>query len=187
MNLDIQQCLAILKKGGVILYPTDTIWGLGADGAQALAIDKIIKLKQRSKNKSMILLFASWEQVERCFGKIKELVDLAKNYQDKPTTFVFFPKKNPYPYLTAIDGSVAIRITAEKFSKSLCLKLNSPLISTSANLTGKNSPIAFTDISPIIKQGVDYIVKYRQKDHKPSSASRIIKLTSTGETIILRD
>ena len=184
---EIQKCLSVLKTGGIILYPTDTIWGLGCDATQPLSIAKIQQLKNRPNNKSMILLFANWIQVADYFGDLGKLPTIAKQYTDRPTTFVFYPITNDYPYLLAPDGSIAIRVTAESFSQQLCLALNAPLISTSANLTDQPAPHIFADIDEQIKQGVDYIVNYGQQVTQPIPASRIIKYITNQPLTIIRD
>lgn len=182
---EIRNTLEVLKNGGIILYPTDTIWGLGCDATNREAVKRIYEIKKRADNKSMLVLLddagklASYADVPDI---ALDLVEIA----DKPTTIIYPGAKRLAPNLIAEDGTVGIRITNEEFTKSLLFRYNKPIVSTSANISGEPSPRFFDEISEEVKNAVDYIVCYRQNDHKPTSPSSIIKLGMGGEIEIIR-
>lgn len=182
---EIRNTLEVLKNGGIILYPTDTIWGLGCDATNLEAVKRIYEIKKRADNKSMLVLLddagklASYADVPDI---ALDLVEIA----DKPTTIIYPGAKRLAPNLIAEDGTVGIRITNEEFTKSLLFRYNKPIVSTSANISGEPSPRFFDEISEEVKNAVDYIVCYRQNDHKPASPSSIIKLGMGGEIEIIR-
>lgn len=183
---DIRNCVETMRKGGVILYPTDTIWGLGCDARNAEAVKRIFNIKKRMSDKSMLLLVDSISSLERIVTDIPEaaeqLIDVAVN----PLTIIY-DHAIPFPEgVTAADGSVGVRITKEKFSNSLCKALRSPLISTSANVSGQKTPRCFSEITQDIIDQVDYVVKYRQDDSDKPSPSNIIKVTSSNVIKIIR-
>ncbi len=182
---EIGRTLEVLKKGGVILYPTDTIWGLGCDATNAEAVRRIYEIKRRPDRKSMLVLLedagkiASYADVP---GIALDLIEVA----DKPTTIIYPNARRLAPDLLAEDKTIGIRITREEFTRSLLARFNRPLVSTSANISGEPSPRFFDEISSTICQAVDYIVDYRRNDHRPSSPSSIIKLGMRGEVEIIR-
>jgi L-threonylcarbamoyladenylate synthase len=183
---DIKEALSVLKNGGIILYPTDTIWGIGCDACHEEAVKKVYELKKRIDSKSMLILM---DDVGRLFAYVREIPEIAYELieaSEKPLTLIYPGGRNLAPSLLAEDGSIGIRITKDPFCKDLIKKLNKPLVSTSANISGMPSPSVFNEISEEIKSGVDYIVKWRQDDKVKASASSIIKIDKGGLFRILR-
>lgn len=183
---DMKQAIDTLRKGGIILYPTDTVWGIGCDAANSEAIERIFKLKQRSEAKSMIVLVGSEAQLE---SAVIDMPDVAWQLIDaavRPTTIVYDNVAGIAPELKAEDGSVGVRLSNERYSKELCKRLRRPIVSTSANISGEKTPQIFDEISETIKSGVDYIAYYRQDDRTKSEASNIIKIKNNGEVKIIR-
>lgn len=172
---DIQNCLRVLRTGGTILYPTDTVWGLGCDATNASAVEKIYRLKKRDDSKALIVLAAT----ERDIMQYTASVDLSLfDYLDtrvKPTTVIYGHGLGFAENLTATDGSIAIRICKDDFCKALIKRFGKPIVSTSANISGEPTPGNFAAISNEIKAGVDYIVSHRQNDNEPAQPSSIIK------------
>lgn len=185
-NNDLREALECLRKGGVILYPTDTIWGIGCDARNTEAVKRIYELKKRADSKSMLVLVNNEAALERITDDVPdvawELLEAAIN----PMTVIFDGAKNVSPELIADDGSLGIRITKERFSNELCRRLGAPVVSTSANISGEKAPASYSEISDDIKQGVDYIVNYRQDDKSPQTPSNIIKLGKEGTVKIIR-
>ncbi len=183
---DIKNACKIMMQGGIILYPTDTIWGIGCDATNEEAIRKVYEIKQRSDSKAMLVLTDSFTKVNFYVDDLPDvaydLVDLAT----KPLTIIYSKARNLAPNLLAEDGSVGIRVTSEMFSQALCRQFRKAIVSTSANVSGQPSPTCFADISDDIKQKMDYIVKYKQDDASPAKPSSIIKLTNKGEVTIIR-
>jgi L-threonylcarbamoyladenylate synthase len=185
MHDDIKNALDVLKSGGIILYPTDTIWGIGCDATNVDAVRKIYKLKQRDDSKSMLVLMDNPALLDR----YAEVPDVAWDLIDVATTplTIIYPKaKHLAENLIAEDGTIGIRITNEEFTRKLLQRFHRPIVSTSANISGEKSPAFFDEISEEIKKNVDYIVEYRQDDHTPSKPSSIMKLGAGGEIEILR-
>lgn len=183
---DMKRACEVLRAGGLILYPTDTVWGIGCDATNEEAVRKVYALKQREDSKAMLVLVDNAVKVEFYVKEVPpvawDLLEVATN----PLTIIYSGARNLAPNLLAEDGSVGIRVTEEEFSKQLCFRFRKAIVSTSANISGEPSPKNFAEISEAVKQGVDYIVGYRQNDkqkHKPSS---IIKLGPTGELKIIR-
>ena len=172
---EIRKTLGILKNGGVILYPTDTIWGLGCDATNPEAVKRIYDIKKRA-DAGKIASYADVPDIAL------DLIEVA----DKPTTIIYPGAKRLAPNLIAEDGTIGIRITREEFTRSLIFRYNKPIVSTSANISGEPSPHFFGEISEEIKNAVDYIVDYRRNDHKPAAPSSIIKLGMGGEIQIIR-
>lgn len=186
MDNDIEQCLKTLNKGGLILYPTDTIWGIGCDATNVKAIDRIFKLKKRNDKKAVIVLVADERDILQYVANPDFRIFDYLNQATKPTTVVYEGAIGLANNITGEDGSVAIRICYDIFCRKLIKRLRKPLVSTSANLSGQPSPGIFADISKNIVKGVDYIVEYRQDDTVPAVASSIIKLNKDGSIITLR-
>lgn len=187
MNDDIKKAFEVLVSGGLILYPTDTIWGIGCDATNEKAVDKVYKLKERIDSKALITLLDSPAKLNYY---IEEMPDVAWDLielSEKPLTIIYDNARNVAANLIADDGSLAIRITKERFSNELCKRFRKALVSTSANISGELSPANFSEISDEIKNGVDYIVQYRQDDTTKAKASSIIKLGKTGEVKIIRE
>jgi L-threonylcarbamoyladenylate synthase len=186
MEEDLKQTLTIVRQGGIILYPTDTLWGIGCDATQPEAVRRIYALKQRSDTRSMLVLIDSPEYlthyVERLPDAATDLVTLSA----KPLTIIYSGAKNVAPQLIADDGSLGIRVTREAFSQQLCRRLKKPLVSTSANISGRPAPASFAEIDNEILRGVDYVVRYRQQEKQPCQASSILRLTTDGIVTIIR-
>ena len=186
MNEDIKKALEVLKEGGIILYPTDTIWGIGCDATNEEAVEKIYEIKKRDKNQSMLILLDNPGKLQAYIQDVPDiawdLIDLA----DKPLTIIFDDAKNLAPNLINSDGSIGIRVTTESFSQQLCMRFRKPIVSTSANIAGQEAPQNFNEIDPEIIDMVDYVVKYRQDEQYKQTASSIIKLGSNGQIDIIR-
>lgn len=186
-NSDLDEAVRIMRQGGIILYPTDTIWGIGCDATNSNAVKKIYDIKQRSDSKAMLVLT---DHDCKLPGLMREVPELAYSIIDmaiRPVTIIYPDARNIAPELIASDGSVGIRITKEEFSNTLCNKMRVPIVSTSANISGHPSPQFYHEIEDEIKSRVDYIVKYRQEDLTPSLPSQIIKLGVNGEVKVIRE
>jgi L-threonylcarbamoyladenylate synthase len=180
---DIDQCLLVLKAGGLILYPTDTVWGIGCDATNA-AVDKVYQLKKRSDEKAMIVLVADERQVLQYVALPDlQVFDYLEEVK-KPTTVIYEGAIGMADNLVAADGSVAIRICNEEFCRHLIKRFRKPIVSTSANISGESAAKLFTGISNEIKNGVDYIVNYRQDDTTVAAPSSVIKWNNSVVTII---
>lgn len=186
MEKDLQQALAVLKAGGVILYPTDTIWGIGCDASNEEAVQKVIALKNRPAEKSFIVLL---EDLNKIVLHVRDVPEVAWNiveYAEKPLTVIYPEGQKVAPSVLNADKSIAIRVTKDPFCKQLIRKLNKPLLSTSANISGAPSPVLFDDIAPELLKGVDYVVNHRQNDLTKNPPSTIIRLGLKGEIQFLR-
>jgi L-threonylcarbamoyladenylate synthase len=184
---DIDEALKVLRSGGVIVYPTDTIWGIGCDATNAKAVKRVYEIKQREDSKSMLVLLAEPGLIPSYVDDVPEvawdLVELAV----KPTTIIYDKAKNLAANLVASDGSIGIRITREEFTSMLLERFRKPIVSTSANISGQPSPKSFSEISEEIKLKVDYVVKFRQEEETNPAPSSIIKLGSGGLVKIIRE
>jgi len=187
MRQAINDALSHLQKGDNILYPTDTIWGIGCDATDSIAVEKIFNLKNRPNSKSMIIFLASINQIERYTDDVPEVVYDLFELATKPTTIILPGAKNIAPQLKAEDGSIAIRIPNDPFCQNLLQRFKKPIVSTSANISGAFTPSNFIEISEEIKNEVDHIVNWRQDDLSPSSPSSIIKIGKGNEIKIIRD
>lgn len=186
MTEDIQQCLKVLEEGGLILYPTDTIWGIGCDATNEKAVTKVYELKKREDEKSMIVLLADEKDILQYVAHPHpEIFDYIKK-AEKPTTVIYEGAIGLAQNLINKDGSVGIRIVKDTFCKQLIKRFRKPIVSTSANISGMLSPSLFTEISPVIKNGVDYIVQHRQNEIKTGTPSTIIKWNVDGSLSVLR-
>lgn len=183
---DIRRAVEVMNKGGVILYPTDTIWGLGCDATNADAVRRIYEIKQRTDAKALISLVDSETKVQFYVKEVPEVAWDVMELSERPMTVVFDGGRNLAPNLLAEDGSVAIRITKEAFSKELCMRMKRAVVSTSANISGQPAPRCFSEISEEIKGAVDYICTSRQDEPPTQTASSIIKLGAGGEVTIIR-
>jgi L-threonylcarbamoyladenylate synthase len=183
---DIRECLEVLRKGGIILYPTDTIWGVGCDATNDTAVAKVFQLKRREMAKSMIVLVQDVEELKRYVQDIPEpALKLIAN-PPNPTTLIFENGRNVAEKVINKDGTIAIRVVADPFCIQLIKTFGKAIVSTSANISGNVAPSNFNDISDEIKNGVDYIVKHRQKDRGIRQSSTIIKFGKDGKPEILR-
>ena len=187
---DIKQAVETMRKGGVILYPTDTVWGIGCDATNAEAVKRVYAIKQRDDSKALICLVDSDARMQRYFRNVpdvaRQLVDSLKESDAKPTTLILDGAINLAENLIADDGSVGIRITNEPFSKELCFRFQKAIVSTSANISGEPAAQNYGDIDPRILEAVDYVCWSRRQEHKPHTPSSIIKLKENGEVIIIR-
>ncbi|MDY4557829.1 MAG: L-threonylcarbamoyladenylate synthase [Alloprevotella sp.] len=183
---DIRQAVEVLNRGGIILYPTDTIWGIGCDATNAEAVKRVFEIKQREDAKALITLVDSEAKVQ---AYVREMPDVAWDLMevaDSPLTIIYDGARNLAPNLLAEDGSVGIRVTHETFSNYLCLRFKRPIVSTSANLSGQPSPRCFADIAPEIVAAVDYVCTSRRQETVCPSPSHIIKLGVGGEVKVIR-
>ena len=186
---DIRRAVETLRKGGVILYPTDTVWGIGCDATNAEAVKRVYEIKQRDDSKALIYLVDSDARMQRYVRQVPDVAwQLIDSLQDggKPTTLILDGAVNLAPNLIADDGSIGIRITQEPFSKELCYRFQKALVSTSANISGEPAAQNYCDIDPKIVEAVDYVCWSRRQEHKPHTPSSIIKLGLDGEVTIIR-
>ncbi|MDR1201925.1 MAG: threonylcarbamoyl-AMP synthase [Tannerellaceae bacterium] len=183
---DLIKACDIMQAGGVILYPTDTIWGIGCDATNEKAVQRIYELKQRVDNKAMLVLIDNPIKLERYVENIPEIAWELIEVTNQPLTIIYSQGRNIALNLLADDGSIGIRVTNEDFSRRLCERFRKPLVSTSANISGEPSPSNFKEISDAIKEGVDYIVQYRQDDMSKAKPSSVIKLGDGGLFQIIR-
>ena len=187
---DIRQAVETMWKGGVILYPTDTVWGIGCDATNAEAVKRVYAIKQRDDSKALICLVDSDARMQRYFRNVPDvawqLIDSLKEGDAKPTTLILDGAINLAENLIADDGSVGIRITNEPFSKELCYRFQKAIVSTSANISGEPAAQNYGDIDPRILEAVDYVCWSRRQEHKPHTPSSIIKLKENGEVEIIR-
>ncbi len=186
MKKAIDSALETLKSGGIILYPTDTIWGIGCDATNTEAVEKIFRIKQREDSKSMLLLVDNECKISSYVDSVPEIAYDLIELSDKPLTIIYSGAKNISDKLIAEDNSIGIRVTKEEFSNTLCKRFKKPIVSTSANISGEPSPGSFNDISEEIKNSVDYIVEYNQEINIKQVPSGIIKLGNDGTIKIIR-
>ena len=194
---DLQEAVRVLRAGGIIVYPTDTVWGIGCDATNAEAVARIYALKQREDSKSMLVLLDSAAKLNYYITDIPEAADMLLGLMDegvkglmeesqKPLTIIYPNARNLAPNLIAEDGSIGIRITNEAFSKALCAQLKHPIVSTSANISGHPTARFFAEIEQEILDGSDYICHFRRDDDCPAEPSSIIKINSDGSFKIIR-
>ncbi|MEO9023236.1 MAG: L-threonylcarbamoyladenylate synthase [Ginsengibacter sp.] len=185
-HTDVTNCLTTLQSSGLILYPTDTIWGIGCDATDAAAIKRIYQLKKREEKKSMIILVNDEKMIHDYVGNPSpEILSYISSAQ-KPTTAIFKNAVNLPGILINEDGSIAIRIVNDDFCRDLIMQLKKPMVSTSANISGEKSPQNFDEVSQKIKDGVDYIVQHRQNDLSKNQPSTIIKLSESNAIEFIR-
>ena len=187
---DIKNAVEVLRRGGVILYPTDTVWGIGCDATNAEAVARVYQIKQRDDSKALICLVDSDARLQRYVRRVPDvawqLIDSMKDSDSKPTTIILDGAVNLAPNLIAEDGSIALRITNEAFSKELCYRFQKALVSTSANISGQPAAQNYADIAPELLLAVDYVCQSRRQEHKPHQPSSIIRLREDGEVTIVR-
>jgi L-threonylcarbamoyladenylate synthase len=187
---DIRNAVEVLRKGGVILYPTDTVWGIGCDATNAEAVKRVYEIKQRDDSKALICLVDSDARLQRYVRNVPEvawqLIDSLKESDCRPTTLILDGAINLAPNLIADDGSIGMRITQEPFSKELCYRFQKALVSTSANISGEPAAQNYCDIDPRIVEAVDYVCWSRRQEHKPHQPSSIIRLRENGEVAVIR-
>lgn len=186
MEEDIKNALEVLRRGGTILYPTDTVWGIGCDARNKEAVAKVFKIKQRAEYKSMVVLVADEAMINRHVKDVPpiawELIDAA----EEPLTIIYPDGRMLAEKLIAADGSIGIRLVKDEFCKTLIHKFGKPIVSTSANISGEPTPTSFHEIKLDILNQVDYIVNYRQKEINNTKPSSIIKVAMNGQIKVIR-
>lgn len=185
MKTEIENCIAVLKKGGLILYPTDTVWGIGCDATNSDAVDKVFKLKQRSDEKSLICLVHDFKMLNEYVENVPEVAYDILKYAKKPTTIIYDNPIRVAENIIAADNSLAIRVAKDEFCKKLIQRFRRPLVSTSANISGEKTPQSYAEIDPLILEGVDYVVNL-QHEKKSGKPSAIIKLKNDGSVKVIR-
>lgn len=187
---DIRNAVETMRKGGVILYPTDTVWGIGCDATNAEAVKRVYEIKQRDDSKALICLVDSDARLQRYIRNVPDvawqLIDSLQDSDAKPTTLILDGAINLAENLIADDGSIGLRITNEPFSKELCYRFQKAIVSTSANISGEPAAQNYCDIDPRILEAVDYVCWSRRQEHKPHTPSSIIRLKENGEVTIVR-
>ena len=183
---DIKQAVAVLRQGGVILYPTDTVWGIGCDATNAEAVKRVYDIKQRDDSKALICLVDSDNRLQRYVRNVPDVAWQLIDCCDRPTTLILDGAVNLAPNLIADDGSIGIRITQEPFSHELCYRFQKAIVSTSANISGQPAAQNYRDIDPQSVEQVDYVCWSRRQEHQPHKPSSIIKLGQGGEITIIR-
>lgn len=187
METAIKKSLEVLRNGGIILYPTDTVWGIGCDATREDAVEKIYSLKQRPGRKSMLVLLDTEARLPQY---VQEIPDIAFDLIEQavnPLTIIYPAAKNLAPNLVAEDQSIGIRITSDEFCSRLISRFGKPIVSTSANISSQSAPAIYDEISEEILQGVDYVAEWRQDDISRSKPSGIIKLGVNGEVNVIRE
>lgn len=183
---DLQSALEVLQKGGVILYPTDTVWGIGCDATNPEAVRKVYTIKQREDAKALISIIDTNAKLQGLMDEVPELAYDLTDLATEPLTIIYPNVRGLAPNLLAEDGSAGIRVCSEPFCIALCQRFRKPIVSTSANISGAPTPRVFSEIPPEITEAVDYVVKYRQEDSQPHCASKIIKLNADGTFVLIR-
>lgn len=186
MRKSVEKSVEILKKGGIILYPTDTVWGIGCDATNYDAVSRIFQVKQRSESKSLIILVNSEAMLKHYVAEIPTQILEFLQRVESPTTVIYKKPKNLASNVIAQDNSVAIRIVKDDFCQRLIAEFGKPIVSTSANISGESTPAHFGQIDPRIVNQMDFVVKYRQDDRQIASSSRLIRFSSEGKVEILR-
>ena len=183
---EVKKAVEVMRNGGVILYPTDTVWGIGCDATNEEAVKRVYEIKRRSDSKALICLVDSEARLTRYVRRVSDVTWDMIELATKPLTVIYDNATGLAPNLLAEDGSVGIRITKEEFSKELCFRFQKPIVSTSANISGEPTPQTFDEISDEIKNAVDYVVKYSQRCKEKHQPSSIIKIYADGEFTIIR-
>lgn len=183
---DIRKATEVVKSGGIILYPTDTVWGIGCDATNSKAVRRVFEIKQRVDSKALILLLGNIDHLYRYVDNVPEPALQIIETSVKPTTIIFDHGRNIAPEVMSADGSVAIRITAEPFSQKLCMSCRRPLVSTSANISGQPTPSNFSEISHEILNAVDYVIENHRFGEPKVAPSSIIKISDDLTFKIIR-
>lgn len=187
MKEDIRKACEVLQRGGVILYPTDTVWGIGCDATNEVAVKRVYDIKKRADSKAMLVLVDNAVKIDFYVNEPPQVAFDLIDCTDKPLTIIYDDARNLAPNLLAEDGSVGIRVTSEEFSKQLCFRFRKAIVSTSANISGQPAPVIFSEIDEEIKQAVDYVVQSRQHETVKPKPSSIIKLGKGGQIKIIRE
>lgn len=183
---DIDTALDTLRKGGIILYPTDTIWGIGCDATSVAAVKRVYEIKQRADAKALISIVETNAKLQGLMDEVPELAYDLTTLSTEPLTIIYPNVRGLAPNLLAEDGSAGIRVCDEPFCRALCQRFRKPIVSTSANISGAPAPRSFSEISPEILAAVDYVVQYRQEDKRLGTASKIMKLNTDGTFVLIR-
>jgi len=183
---DIRQAVETLRQGGIILYPTDTVWGIGCDATNAEAVSRVYAMKQRDDSKALICLVDSDARLQRYVRNVPDVAWQLIDCAVRPTTLILDGATGLAPNLIAEDGSIGIRITTEDFSHELCYRFQKPIVSTSVNISGQPAAQNFRDISPELIESADYVCFTRRQEHLPHRPSAIIRLRQDGEVTIIR-
>lgn len=186
MRQEVENALKVLKEGGVILYPTDTVWGLGCDATNEDAVAKINTIKGRSADKSLIILLDNDNKIQSYVTEIPEVAYELIEYAENPMTIIFSSAKNLAKNAINADGSIGIRVVKHDFCEQLLQRFRKPIVSTSANLSGESTPLFFDEIGANVIDAVDYVVDYEQEDRNPKKPSTIIKLGPSGQFEFIR-
>lgn len=184
---DINNAIEVLRKGGVVLYPTDTVWGIGCDATNADAVARVYEIKERDDSKALICLVDSDARLQRYVRQVPDVAWQIIDCAVRPTTLILDGAVNLAPNLIASDGSIGIRITQEPFSHELCFRFQKAIVSTSANISGEPAAQNYRDIDPRIIEQVDYVCWSRRQEHKPHKPSSIIRLNADGVVKIIRN
>ncbi len=184
---DIRNAIEVMRRGGTILYPTDTVWGIGCDATNASAVKKVYEIKHRDDSKALICLVDSAVRLQRYVRNVPNVAWQIIELATKPTTVILDGASNLAPNLIAGDGSIAMRVTSEEFSHELCYRFQKAIVSTSANVSGETPAANYCDISEEILNAVDYVCMSRRQEHQPHQPSSIIKLAQNGEVKIIRE
>ena len=187
MKEDIGKSLQVLKDGGIILYPTDTIWGIGCDATNAEAVARIYQIKKREDTKSMLVLVDNEDKLYQYIIDVPDMALEISRISEKPTTIIYSGVVDLAPNLVSEDQTMGIRITTDPFCRQLIQQFRKPIVSTSANISGENPPANFSQISDEIKSAVDYIVRWRQNESRKGEPSSIIKIGTNNEIQIIRE
>lgn len=187
MQQEVRRAVAALRAGGVILYPTDTVWGLGCDATNPEAVERIYAIKRRDPSKSMLVLVDSEARAEAYVEDMPPIAWDLIAVSSSPLTIIYPKGRNLAPALLAADGSIGVRVTSEAFSNALCRELGRPVVSTSANFSGCPAPALFSGIDDELKRSVDYVVDYRRGETEKKRPSGIIKLEKNGTFVIIRE
>ncbi len=183
---EVKKAVEVMRQGGVILYPTDTVWGIGCDATNEEAVKKVYELKRREEAKALICLVDSADRLARYVRRVPDVVWDMVDLATSPLTVIYEHGSGLAPNLLAEDGTVGIRVTHEEFSHELCYRFQKPIVSTSANVSGEPTPRTFDEISDEVKAAVDYVVRYNQRSKEKHQPSKIIRVKENGEFEILR-
>lgn len=184
---DIRRAVEVMRQGGVILYPTDTIWGIGCDAASAEAVSRVFAIKRRDDAKALISLVDSEAKVQFYVPDVPDVAWDLMELSERPLTIIYDGVRHLAPNLMAADGSAALRVTREEFSRELCMRMGRAVVSTSANISGEPSPRSFADIAPELLRAVDYVCTSRREETSLPSASSIVRLGAGGLVQVIRE
>lgn len=186
MREEIEKTLAVLKRGGVILYPTDTVWGIGCDATNAEAVDKVFEIKKRAESKALICLVSDFKMLNQYIQEVPEVAYDILKYAVKPTTVIYDDPIRVAENLVGKDNSLGVRVVQDDFCRMLIKKFRRPIVSTSANISGEKTPSNYKEITPVILDAVDYVVNL-QRNKKSAQPSSIIKLKNDGTVTVIRE